>query len=186
MEMEMDRIKNALLRYLAVRKNVVHGSSFHVGPGSIVWAPRELRIGNNVYIGKFATIEVDGEIGDGVLVANSVGIVGRTDHDIHQIGTTISESAWVGNDPANLSQSVVIGSDVWIGYGAVIMSGTSIGDSAVIGAGSVVTKDVPPNSIVAGNPGRVVRQRFSPEEYEMHWELLTSRGVRRLVQSSGS
>lgn len=58
---------------------------------------------------------------------------------------------------------VVIGNDVWIGYGATIMSGVSIGDGAVIGARSVVTKDVPPYAIVAGNPGVVVKHRFDEQ-----------------------
>ncbi len=55
---------------------------------------------------------------------------------------------------------VVIGNDVWIGMKAMIMSGVKIGDGAVIGASSVVTKDVPPYAIAAGNPARLVRMRF--------------------------
>lgn len=55
---------------------------------------------------------------------------------------------------------VIIGNDVWIGHESVIMSGVNIGDGAVIGARSVVTKDVAPYSIVAGNPARFVRKRF--------------------------
>jgi len=56
--------------------------------------------------------------------------------------------------------NVIIGNDVWIGTEAVIMSGVHIGDGAVIGARSVVTKDVPPYSIAAGNPTRIVKKRF--------------------------
>jgi len=58
---------------------------------------------------------------------------------------------------------VVIGNDVWIGANALILSGVTIGDGAVIGAHAVISKDVPPYSIVAGNPGRVVKYRFNPE-----------------------
>lgn len=54
-----------------------------------------------------------------------------------------------------------IGNDVWIGFRAIILSGLTIGDGAVIGAGAVVTTDVPPYAIVAGNPAKVVRYRFS-------------------------
>jgi acetyltransferase-like isoleucine patch superfamily enzyme len=61
---------------------------------------------------------------------------------------------------------VVIGSDVWIGSGALILSGVTVGDGAVIAARSVVTKPVPPYAIAAGNPARVVAQRFSEEERE--------------------
>ncbi|MBN2212543.1 MAG: CatB-related O-acetyltransferase [Sedimentisphaerales bacterium] len=55
---------------------------------------------------------------------------------------------------------VIIGNDVWIGEGAVILSGVTVADGAVIGAHAVVTKDVEPYAIVAGNPARVIRKRF--------------------------
>lgn len=58
---------------------------------------------------------------------------------------------------------IIIGSDVWIGYEAVIMSGVTIGDGAIIGARSVVTKDIPPYTIVGGVPARQIRRRFSDE-----------------------
>ena len=60
--------------------------------------------------------------------------------------------------------NVVIGNDVWIGHHATIMSGVIIGDGAVIGAESVVARNVAPYTIVAGNPARVIRQRFSDED----------------------
>ena len=59
--------------------------------------------------------------------------------------------------------NVVIGNDVWIGYRVTILSGVHIHDGAVVAAGAVVTKDVPAYSIVAGNPARVVKYRFSEE-----------------------
>ena len=58
---------------------------------------------------------------------------------------------------------IVIGNDVWIGYEAVIMVGVTIGDGAVIGARAVVTKDVPPYTIVGGVPAKPIRRRF-PED----------------------
>lgn len=56
---------------------------------------------------------------------------------------------------------IVLGNDVWIGARATIMSGVTIGDGAVVAACSVVTKDVPPYAIVAGNPARIIKYRFS-------------------------
>jgi chloramphenicol O-acetyltransferase type B len=61
---------------------------------------------------------------------------------------------------------VIIGSDVWIGGMSVILSGVKIGDGAVIGARSVVTKDVPPYAIVGGNPSRILRYRFNEKIIE--------------------
>lgn len=57
-----------------------------------------------------------------------------------------------------LAKPVNIGSDVWIGGRAIVLPGVSIGDGCIIGAGTVVTKDVPPYSLLAGNPGRVIRK----------------------------
>lgn len=61
---------------------------------------------------------------------------------------------------------IVIGSDVWIGAEAMILSGVTIGHGAVVGARSVVAKDVPPYGIVVGNPARLVKYRFAPEVVE--------------------
>ncbi|MER3446528.1 MAG: hypothetical protein C4291_06635 [Candidatus Dadabacteria bacterium] len=61
---------------------------------------------------------------------------------------------------------VVIGNDVWIGRGAVILSGVHVGNGAVIGAEAVVARDVPPYAIVVGNPARVVSYRFTPQQIE--------------------
>lgn len=62
-----------------------------------------------------------------------------------------------------LRQRITIGPDVWIGHGAILLPGVSVGTGAAIGAGSVVTKPVPAYAIVAGNPARVIRRRVEPE-----------------------
>ena len=178
----MRRIFRALNRKLAVRANVVYGDDLHVGPGSVIWAPESLQIGRKVYIGKNVTIQVDGEIGDNVLIANGVGIVGRSDHDIEQVGIPIREADWVGEHPLHLSKPIRIGSDVWIGYGAIVLSGVRIGDSAIIAAGSIITKDVEANTVVAGSPAVPLKKRFSEEEFLTHWQVLAERGMSRLKE----
>jgi len=60
----------------------------------------------------------------------------------------------------------VVGHDVWLGYSALVLPGVTIGHGAVVAAGSVVARDVPPYAIVAGNPARVVRSRFAEEDVE--------------------
>ena len=68
---------------------------------------------------------------------------------------------------------IVVGNDVWIGYEAVILSGVTIGDGAIIGARAVVTRDVPPYTIVGGVPAKPIRPRFDPETtaalLELRW-----------------
>lgn len=173
-------IVKLVLRKVAVRDNVVYANDLHVGPGSVLWAPRKLTIGRRVYVGKNVTIQVDGEIGDNVLIANSVGIIGRTDHDASQVGTPIRDARWVGDDPHRLSNTTRIGSDVWIGYGAIVLSGVTIGDSAIIAAGSIITKDVDANTVVAGSPAVAVKKRFNEEDFFSHWQELAKQGMSRL------
>lgn len=157
----------AAKRLVLVRANVAVGARFHVGLGSIVSATKGLTIGDDVYIGKYCTIQCDGEIGHGTLIANNVGIIGRRDHDYRQVGTVISRAAWIGtdinlqNDPMN---EIKIGEDVWIGYGAIIFSGVTIGRGAIISAGSVVKQDVRAYDIVAGNPASATARRFPDDE----------------------
>jgi probable biosynthetic protein (TIGR04098 family) len=70
------------------------------------------------------------------------------------------------NDPHRTRGDIVVGSDVWIAGNAIITSGVTIGDGAVVGAGSVVLHDVPPYSIVFGNPARVMQKRFSDDDID--------------------
>ena len=67
--------------------------------------------------------------------------------------------------------AVVIGNDVWLGHQTLVLSGVTIGDGAIIGAGSVVRHDIPPYAIVAGNPARVAGFRFAPEQIEALLEV---------------
>lgn len=67
--------------------------------------------------------------------------------------------------------NIVIGNDVWIGYEAVILSGVTIGDGAIIGSRAVVTRDVPPYTIVGGVPARTIRRRFDEQTIEKLLEL---------------
>ena len=66
---------------------------------------------------------------------------------------------------------IIIGNDVWIGYDAVILAGVTIGDGAIIGTRAVVTKDVPPYTIVGGVPAKPIRKRFSDEDIALLLEL---------------
>ena len=110
-------------------------------------------IGDKLVIGSFCAI------GSGVRF-----IMNGANHQIDGISTYPFAIFTHGWEEAGLAAGprgdTVVGNDVWIGYGALILPGRRIGDGAVVGAGSVVTRDVPPYAIVGGNPARVIRQRF--------------------------
>lgn len=136
----------------------------------------------NSTIGKYSFCGYDCEITNTVIgsfcsIANGV-VIGGGAHPIDWVST--SPVFYSGRDSVTAKFSEFerdavrqtnIGSDVWIGQNAVIKQGVTIGSGAVIGMGSVVTKDVPPYTIVAGNPARMIRNRF---EVELIKELLES------------
>ncbi|QQX88682.1 CatB-related O-acetyltransferase [Cupriavidus necator] len=84
------------------------------------------------------------------------------------------------------SESVEIGSDVWIGARSIILDGVKIGDGAIVAAGSVVTENVDPYAIVGGVPAKLIRRRFSPEVEAMlvneAWWDLSDEDLKRAVQ----
>ncbi len=145
----------------------------------VISSPHGLTIGDHVSIGPRTTIQVDGRIGDHTLIGMSVQICGRHDHAIDEVGRAVVDSTWVGDRPGRPSDRVSIGSDVWIGGHSTVLSGVSIGDGAIVGAASVVTRDVPAFSIVVGCPARVVGMRFADQrEQEQHMQVLRSTSYR--------
>jgi acetyltransferase-like isoleucine patch superfamily enzyme len=107
-------------------------------------------------------MERDGAIGKGSLIANYVAFVGRYGHDWRHVGLPIVASPWIGNPEyqgSGAGKRIQVGSDVWTGHDAVVLGGTNVGRGAIVAAGSVVTKDVAPHDIAAGNPARSVGER---------------------------
>jgi acetyltransferase-like isoleucine patch superfamily enzyme len=148
----------------AVRAGVRTGRNFRFGLGTVISSAHGLIIGDDVAVGRHCTIEVSGFIGDHTLIAANVGIIGRDDHALNEVGVPCLRSTWIGDRPETSRDSVRIGVDVWIGYGAIVLSGVEIGDAAVVAAGAVVSRDVPTFAVVAGNPARVVGTRFESQE----------------------
>lgn len=110
-------------------------------------------IGDKLIIGKFCQI-----------ASNVTFIMNGANHDLSGFSSfpfVMLKSYWpeIPFSPTSKGNTI-IGNDVWIGYGAVIMPGVTIGDGAIIGTHAMVTKDVAPYSIVAGNPATEIRKRF--------------------------
>lgn len=164
-----------LLLQKSIWRNYSFGKNFHVGRGVHIWGKSKITIGDHVYIGRYSQIECDTEIGNNVVIANCVAFVGRYDHNFEQLGIPIRFAEQIRNHDyqwKGLGSKVIIEDDVWIGYGSIILSGVKVKKGAIVAAGSVVTKDVEPYAIVAGNPASFVKNRFSKQEQEEHEEKL--------------
>lgn len=135
-------------------ENVRLGSRVKLGKNIYlgVWPEGELVVGDNSYIGRWGIILAHQSviIGSDCLIAPGCHIT-DVNHGIEP-GVLIREQALV-------SKPIRIGNDVWIGAGSSILPGVRIGDSAVVGARSVVTKDVPANAVVVGSPAKILRYR---------------------------
>ena len=174
-------IKNVLL-YLKLKKQKVVTYTYDIslkaaiGKYSMIMKNTEVdsstNIGKYCYIGKNCVITKT-NIGNYCSIANNVSI-GQGEHNISNIST----SSLFYDDPYNelTNKDCIVGNDVWIGVDSIILRGVTIGNGAVIGANSVVTKDVPSFAIVAGSPAKVIKFRFNEKiidliERSKWWEL---------------
>ena len=112
-----------------------------------------LIFGKNVFMNRYVKIACMEriEIGDDCLIADFVHIYDH-DHKYDDLNRPIKEQGYK-------TKPIKIGNNVWIGAKATILKGVTIGDGAIIGANAVVTKDIPANAIVGGNPGRIIKMR---------------------------
>jgi len=156
----------------------VLGTDLHVGARCHFWATEHIEIGDHTYIGKDVHVETNCRIGRYVLIANRVALVGRHDHEFRTPGIPVRFGRWVGStrEPSPYrSDGVVIEDDVWIGFGATLLSGVHVARGAVVAAGAIVTGDVPAYAIVPGNPAVTVGQRFhSAQDIAAHEAMVRS------------
>lgn len=163
-------------------KNVITESGIEIGDytmyNDFMNDPRDFEKNNVLYhypingdklkVGKFCSIACGAKF-----------LFTSANHKMHSISTypfPIFFEEW-GLDVTNITSAwdnkgdIVIGNDVWIGYEAIVLSGVTIGDGAIIGTRAVVTKDVPPYTIVGGIPAKPIRKRFSDEVISKLLEL---------------
>lgn len=143
--------------YRSVRKDIVPFNTFSMGNYSVIEdyaiinnAVGDIVIGNHARIGLGNTIIGPVSIGDKVNLAQNI-VISALNHNYEDVGKSIADQG------INI-QTVIIENDVWIGANSIILAGVHIGKHVVIGAGSVVTKDIPPYSVALGNPARIVKQ----------------------------
>ena len=146
---------------LLTRMFATVGSACYIEPPLHAnWAGRHVTLGDNVYANFNLTLvdDVAITIGSNVMIAPNV-VIATAGHPI------LPE---LRREAAQFNLPVVIGDNVWIGAGALIMPGITIGDDTVIGAGSVVTRDIPAGVIAVGSPCRVVRE-IGDHDREFYW-----------------
>lgn len=149
------------------REEIIRKVFAEVGENCYIEPPFHANWGCNMHVGKnfysnFNLTVVDDAdiyIGDGVMIAPNVVIATGA----HPICPELRERIYQYNLPVH------IGNRVWIGAGAIILPGVTIGDDSVIGAGSVVTKDIPSGVVAVGNPCRVLRE-INEHDYEYYYK----------------
>lgn len=145
------------------RQRIRIGANTHIRGEILALPGGDVRIGDYCYLGEGSRVwsQSSVSIGDRVLIAHNVTILDSLTHPIdprerhHHFATIISRGHPQGADLG--ARAVVVDDDAWIACHSVVLRGVHIGAQAIVGAGSVVTRDVPPRTLVAGNPARVVK-----------------------------
>ena len=132
--------------YSGKEVNIEHGANFGTG--------KDIKIGSYSGLGINCKVRGPLEIGENVMMGPDV-IILTNHHGTERVDIPMRMQSKDAPPP----QKVTIGNDVWIGTRAIIMPGVTVGEGSIIGAASVVTKDVPPYSVVAGVPAKVIKYR---------------------------
>lgn len=186
----MNRIRKAIHRFLRVitlKKGVYckYGVSCQFKEG--VFADEDTVIGSYNYFGRFTTI-TKANIGSYCSIAPFVTI-GPGEHVVDGVSTSERINALLEKHRPLNDGFVNIGNDVWIGVNAVILRNITVGDGAIIAAGAVVTKDVPPYAIVGGIPAHLIRYRRNGDRIdelkELHWWNSSPENAKRILKDRG-
>ena len=140
----------------AERQTILHRLLGQIGQNSIIEPPFYCSYGQNIYLGDHVFLNVlctilDGNevhIGHHVMIGPGVQIYTAA----HLLQAEARNQGW------EVAKPIVIEDNVWLGGGVILLPGVRIGRNAVVGAGAVVPRSVPPNTVVAGNPARVIRE----------------------------
>ncbi|MFN0117978.1 MAG: acyltransferase [Elusimicrobiota bacterium] len=140
------------------------GPNFVIRARAIIFSPDLVEIGSDVAIGPGTNIVANSSrgiyIGDDVMISKQVSLQG-VNHGIEDLTMPMRKQGLKSLvvNYNNREYSIVIENDVWIGAGAILLSGTKIGSGSVISAGAVVSGDIPPYSVMVGNPARCMFNR---------------------------
>jgi putative colanic acid biosynthesis acetyltransferase WcaF len=128
------------------------GPGCRIYPGAIVWAPWNLECADHACVADGADLYNPAPIRLGARAVISQGaFICTASHDYTKAGFPL------------ITKPITVGADAWIGARAIVLPGCDIGEGSIVGAGSVVTRATPPWSVSAGNPCRVVRDKYTRE-----------------------
>ena len=154
----------AIVNQSAFRENITIGNGTHIAGSLTVWSNAgKITVGSSCFIGEgtrlFSMKHI--RIGDRVQIAHDCNIF---DNNIHSINPEDRYKEFIQNTTGPLiklfnlkEKEVLIEDDAWLGAAVIVLKGVTIGKGAIVGAGSVVTKDIPAHTIAVGNPARVVK-----------------------------
>lgn len=166
------KARKAARGYAVAGRFAGYGKNFDFDPDGI-YSYETITVGDNVNLGVGPTLLATRStirIGNNVMFGPGVTVRGGN-HRFDIVGTPINAVTDDMKRPED-DPGVVIEDDVWVGGGATILGGVTVGRGSVIGGSAVVAKDVPPYSIAVGNPARVVKQRFGAEDILEHENIL--------------
>ena len=138
------------------RLNLLHELLGHVGTDAFVQPPFACDYGSNISIGENAFVNFNCVILDCATV--TIGDRTQIGPGVQLLAADHPRDAETRHDLLELARPISIGANVWIGGAAIVLPGVSVGDDSIVGAGSVVTRDVPSGVLAFGNPCRVVRE----------------------------
>jgi acetyltransferase-like isoleucine patch superfamily enzyme len=151
------RIRENAKLILEPNTSILSGCYLAIGPNKTMRIGCEARIAHNVMINSICGLT----IGKNVSIAQGVRIMDYDGHPIFDVADDVEHK----NMYAGSAKQINIGDNVWIGSNATILKGVTINSGAIIAANSCVTSDVPANSIVAGNPAKVIKEGVSWRRY---------------------
>ncbi len=161
LEAERQKVKKLLHAYnlteaVPERQSILQQLLGRIGQNSFIEPPFHCAYGQNIYIGDHVYLNAsciildcnEVHIGNHVMIGPAVQIYTPA----HDLQAEARIQGW------EIAKPIVIEDNVWIGGGAILLPGAKIGRNAVVGAGSVITRDVPANTVVAGNPAKIIRE----------------------------